>query len=158
MDALIDALDVMPTLLGLCGLAIPDTVEGLDYSAYLQGGDDPSDGAVLLMCPQPFGQWSRTSLSDAPAHGGREYRGLRTRRYTYTRTLDGPWLLLDNEEDPYQMENLVEVPAYAALMRDLDAWLQRRLDALGDEFLPGLEYIRRWGYPVDETGTVPYTW
>ncbi|HUT19322.1 MAG TPA: sulfatase [Anaerolineae bacterium] len=158
VGALIDAPDIMPTLLGLCGLAIPDTVEGLDYSGYLQGGDEPSDGAVLLMCPQPFGQWSRTSSSDAPRHGGREYRGLRTRCYTYTRTLDGPWLLFDNEEDPYQMENLVDRPAYAALVRDLDAWLQRRLDALGDEFLPGLEYIRRWGYPVDETGTVPYTW
>ena len=102
--------------------------------------------------------WSRTSSSAVPGHGGREYRGLRTHRYTYTRTLDGPWLLFDDEQDPYQLENLVEAPAYAGLVRELDEWLQRRLDALGDEFLPGLEYIRRWGYPVDETGTVPYTW
>ncbi len=161
VDALIDAPDIMPTLLGLSGLAIPGTVEGLDYSGYLQSGEDPSDtgpyglvwgGAALLMCPQPFGQWS------APRHGGREYRGLRTHRYTYTRTLDGPWLLFDNEHDPYQLENLVEAPAHAALVRELDDRLQRRLDAQGDEFLPGLEYIRRWGYPVDETGTVPYTW
>jgi arylsulfatase A-like enzyme len=152
VDVLIDAPDIMPTLLSLSGLAIPGTVEGLDYAGYLQGGEDPSDGAALLMCPQPFGQWS------APVHGGREYRGLRTHRYTYTRTLDGPWLLFDDEQDPYQLENLVEAPAYAGLVRELDEWLQRRLDALGDKFLPGLEYIRRWGYPVDETGTVPYTW
>ncbi len=151
LDALIDAPDIMPTLLGLCGLPIPGSVEGLDYSGYVQGGPDPSDGAALLMCPQPFGQWS------APRHGGREYRGLRTARYTYTRTLDGPWLLYDSEQDPYQMENLVDRPAYADLVRELDTWLQRRLDALGDEFLPGMEYIRQWGYPVDETGTVPYT-
>lgn len=150
--ALIDAPDIMPTLLGLSGLSIPDTVEGLDYSGYLQGGADPSDGAALLMCPQPFGQWS------ALRHGGREYRGLRTQRYTYTRTLDGPWMLFDDEQDPFQLENLVEAPAYAAIVEELDGWLQRRLDALGDEFLPGLEYIRRWSYPVDETGTVPYTW
>jgi arylsulfatase A-like enzyme len=151
-DALIDAPDIMPTLLGLAGLAIPETVEGLDYSGYLQGGEDPSDGAALLMCPQPFGQWS------APHHGGREYRGLRTHRHTYTRTLEGPWLLFDDEQDPYQMQNLVNDPAHTALVHELDEWLQRRLDAIGDEFLPGLEYIRRWGYPVDETGTVPYTW
>jgi arylsulfatase A-like enzyme len=161
VKALIDAPDIMPTLLGLSGLAIPGSVEGLDYSGYMQGGENPSDtgpcgpvrgGAALLMCPQPFGQWS------APRHGGREYRGLRTQRYTYARTLDGPWLLFDDEQDPYQLENLVEEPAYAALVGELDDWLQRRLDALGDEFLPGLAYIRRWGYPVDETGTVPYTW
>jgi arylsulfatase A-like enzyme len=150
VEALIDAPDIMPTLLGLSGLAIPDTVEGLDYSAYLQGGENPSDGATLLMCPQPFGQWAK------PQHGGREYRGLRTQRYTYARTLEGPWLLFDDEQDPYQMENLVA--AHAALVRELDERLQQRLDAMGDEFLPGLDYIRRWGYPVDETGTVPYTW
>ena len=152
VDALIDAPDIMPTLLGLCGLSIPDTVEGLDYAGYLQGDQDPSDGSAVIMCPQPFGQWN------APAHGGKEYRGLRTRRYTYTRTLEGPWLLYDNQEDPYQLQNLVADPVYADLVRELDAWLQRRLDTLGDEFLPGMDYIRRWGYPVDETGTVPYTW
>jgi len=151
MDAPIDAQDIMPTLLGLCGLAIPDSVEGLDYSGYLQGGDNPSDGAALLMCPHPFGQWT------AMAHGGRVYRGLRTQRYTYTRTLDGPWLLYDNQQDPYQLENLVDKPEHTRLVGELDAWLQHKLDALGDEFLPGMDYIRRWGYTVDETGTVPYT-
>ena len=151
VDAPIDAPDIMPTLLGLCGLSIPDTVEGLDYSEYLQGCEDPSDGAAVIMCPHPFGQWS------ALAHGGKEYRGLRTQRHTYARTLEGPWLLYDNQEDPYQLENLVGVPEHAELVRELDAWLQRRLDAMGDEFLPGMEYIRRWGYPVNENGTVPYT-
>ena len=77
----------------------------------------------------------------------------------YARTLEGPWLLYDNQEDPYQLQNLVSKgPAHAHLVRELDAWLQRRLDAMGDEFLPGMDYIKRWGYPVDETGTVPYTW
>jgi arylsulfatase A-like enzyme len=151
VTAPIDAPDVMPTLLGLCGLEVPETVEGLDFSSYLQGGDDPSDGAALIMCPHPFGQWS------AVAHGGREYRGLRTQRYTYTRTLEGPWMLYDNPEDPYQLENLVENPEHAQTVRELDAWLQRRLDALGDEFLPSAEYIRRWGYTVRENGAVPWT-
>ena len=151
-DVLIDAPDIMPTLLGLSGVTNPDTVEGLDFSRYLQGGDDPSDGAAVITCPQPFGQWTRTR------HDGREFRGLRTKRHTYVRTLDGPWLLFDNQVDPYQLENLVDEPACVELVRELDAWLQRKLDAMGDEFLPGAAYIRQWGYPVDETGTVPYTW
>ena len=150
VDAPIDIPDILPTLLGLCGMPIPETVEGLDFSEYLKGGEDPSDGAALLSCAQPFGQWW-------PGRGGREYRGLRTRRYTYARSLDGPWLLYDNEEDPYQMDNLIDKPAYADLRGELDTWLQQKLDAMGDEFLPGMDYIRRWGYPVDERGTVPYT-
>jgi hypothetical protein len=56
------------------------------------------------------------------------------------------------------MENLVDKPEHTELVRELDTWLQRKLDALGDEFLPGMAYIRCWGYTVDETGTVPYTW
>ena len=26
----------------------------------------------------------------------------------------------------------------------------------GDQFLPGSAYLKKWGYEVDETGTVPY--
>lgn len=150
-SARIDTPDLMPTLLGLCDIPIPESVEGLDFSGHIAGGADPSDGAVLLTCPHPFGQWS------APQHGGREYRGLRTERYTYVRDLHGPWLLYDNARDPYQMLNRVDDSAAAAIQTELDAALQQKLDQQGDAFLPGMEYIERWGYPVDETGTVPYT-
>ena len=75
LAAPIDAPDIMPTLLGLCGAAIPETVEGLDYSQCLQGGEDPSGGAALIACYHPFAEWS-------PAKSGREYRGVRTHCYT----------------------------------------------------------------------------
>jgi arylsulfatase A-like enzyme len=150
LDARIDIPDVMPTVLGLCGIDVPDTVQGLDFSGYLNGGEDPSDGAALLQCPHPFGQWGRSV-------GGREYRGLRTDRYTYVRSLDGPWVLFDNEVDPYQLNNLIDDSAYAGLRDDLDAWLQRRLDGMGDEFKHGLAYIEVWGYAIDARETVPYT-
>ncbi len=150
LDARLDTPDIMPTLLSLCGLPIPETVEGLDYAAYLQGGTDPSDGAALLTCPHPFGQWDIS-------RGGREYRGLRTKRYTYARTLNGPWLLYDNETDPYQLNNLINQPDCADLQADLEAQLQNKLDARQDEFLPSMHYIQHWGYKVDEKGTVPYT-
>jgi hypothetical protein len=51
---------------------------------------------------------------------------------------------------------LVEREECRALLCELDAWLQRRLEAMGDEFRPGMEYIRQWEYSVDESGTVPY--
>ncbi len=149
-DARIDIPDIMPTLLGLCGLPIPDSVEGLDFSGYLQGGEDPSDGAALLQCPHPFGQWW---VGD----GGRSYRGLRTRQHTYVRALEGPWLLYDNEADPYQQKNLVGVAEYGDLLRDLDARLSARLAARGDEFLPSAAYLTKWGYEVNARGTVAYS-
>jgi len=147
-DALIDAPDVMPTLLGLAGLEIPKSVEGLDYSACVRGGDDPSDGSALLLLPQPFGEYERTG-------GGHEYRGLRTGRHTYARTLEGPWVLYDNHEDPFQLRNLVDSPEHRELQQGLEARLRNRLQAMGDEFLHGDEYVRRWNYPVNEGGTMP---
>jgi len=148
IDTPINSEDLMPTLLGLCGMDIPDTVEGLDFSGHLRGGKNPSDGAALLTCPQPFGQWARR-------WGGREYRGVRTVRYTYARDLRGPWLLFDNEKDPYQLENLANTANFADLQARLDRVLQEKLKATGDEFQPGPEYLKKWGYTVDETGTVP---
>ena len=150
LDGLISSEDLMPTLLGLAGVPTPASVEGKDFSRYMQGGDDPSDGAALITCPAPFGEWLRS-------RGGREYRGVRTRRYTYVRTLDGPWLLYDNQNDPYQLDNLVGKPQHADLQKELDAVLRRKLHESGDQFLPAAAYIEKWGYPVNETGTVPYT-
>ncbi|MHC5055981.1 MAG: sulfatase family protein [Planctomycetota bacterium] len=149
-DAPIDAQDIMPTLLGLAGVRAPAGMEGLDFSGHVAGGDDPSGGEALITCPHPFGQFVKGR------GGGREYRGLRTRRHTYVRSLEGPWLLYDNEADPHQMRNLVGEAEHAALREELDRRLQAKLDAAGDEFLPGMEYIRRWGYKVNANGTVPY--
>jgi arylsulfatase A-like enzyme len=149
-DALIDAPDILPTLLGLCGLPIPKTTEGLDFSKYIQGGEDPSDGAALIMCLQPFGEWTQQT------HGGREYRGIRTRQYTYVDTLEGAWLLYDNQEDPYQLKNLINNPTYSQLQNELSDWLQRKLKAMSDEFQPGSYYIQKWNYLIDKSGTVPY--
>lgn len=143
------APDIMPTLLGLCGLAIPATVEGLDRSAWLRGKEPESDRAALITCVTPFGEWTR-------GKGGREYRGLRTVRYTYVRTLDGPWLLYDNQEDPYQLHNLIGQEKSAGLQRDLDSRLTQELKQRKDAFLPGDEYVKRWGYRTDASGTVPY--
>ena len=148
VDSFLNAHDIMPTLLGVCGLPIPATVEGRDFSPALRGEKIQSDGA-LLACFHPFGEWHR-------GVGGREYRGIRTARYSYCRALDGPWLLYDNEADPFQLTNLVDRPECAEAQRELDALLGRELEAIGDDFLPGMAYIERWGYPLDDTGTVPF--
>jgi arylsulfatase A-like enzyme len=150
LDAPINSEDIMPTLLGLCRLPTPKTVEGLDFSGYIRDKKDPSDGAALIACIAPFGEWTRQ-------RGGREYRGIRTTRYTYVRNLNGPWLLFDNKTDPYQLKNLVGSPRAAKLQAELEATLQRKLLAAHDSFLPAADYIHRWRYPVDSTGTIPYT-
>jgi arylsulfatase A-like enzyme len=149
--AMITSEDIMPTLLGLSGVKIPNTVEGIDFSKYLQGKEkDPKDTVAMITCIQPFGEWSGRN-------GGREYRGIRTPFYTYVRDLKGPWLLFDNVNDPYQMSNLVGKPGYAELQTHLDKILLGKLKATNDQFLPGPVYVEKYHYPkLDATGTVPY--
>jgi arylsulfatase A-like enzyme len=150
VDMPINTPDIMPTLLGLSGVSVPPTVEGTDFSDVLTGKSPAPENAALISCPAPFGQWTR-------ARGGREYRGLRTARYTYVRDRKGPWLLYDNQRDPYQLDNLCDKPEQAALQARLDALLSRKLKDTHDDFLSGWDYIKKWGYEVDESGTVRYT-
>ncbi|MEX0324277.1 MAG: sulfatase [Puniceicoccaceae bacterium] len=146
-----DTPDIMPTLLGLAGIEIPDEVEGNDRSAIVTGSELPDTShAALITCPSPFGQWNRQ-------RGGREYRGVRTTRHTYCRDLNGPWLLYDNQEDPFQMNNLVNQPGYAELQKELDNKLNDLLRQTEDEFLSGPELIKRYGYVVNPANeTVDY--
>ena len=146
VSAFLNAHDIMPTLLGICDLPIPDSVDGSDVSPLIESSAD--DDGALLACFHPFGEWTRDV-------GGREFRGIRTERFTYCRSLEGPWLLYDNQRDPWQLENLVGRADYAEAQAELDALLTRKLDEMGDEFLPGDAYLERWGYAVDATGTLP---
>ncbi|MBE3072915.1 MAG: sulfatase [Acidobacteria bacterium] len=144
----IDAPDIMPTLLGLAGLACPDTVQGTDLSLLLLGKRpvDP-DAAALLTMPYSFFL--------ARSCGWADYRGLRTQRYTYVRSIHGPWLLYDNEKDAYQMHNLCGQAAHKALQSKLDKALDARLRRVNDDFLPGRVYLERAGLTHYEEANVP---
>lgn len=104
--------DIMPTLLGLSGLAekIPTEVEGRDYSGRFLGKKDYAplrDGALYI----------RNSDGDKDANGDvityfPVARGIKTDRYTMAITIDKKTkkikdtLLFDDEKDPYQLKNL----------------------------------------------------
>lgn len=148
-DVLLNTPDIMPTLLSLCGLSIPSSVEGKDLSGILKGTKKDNVGHTLISCVQPFGQWARRV-------GGKEFRGIVTHQYTYTRDLNGPWLLFDNLKDPLQLNNLINNPVVAGIQQQLDTVLKKELKLRKDEFLPGMEYVKRWKYVVDATETVPY--
>ncbi|MBN1345723.1 MAG: sulfatase [Phycisphaerae bacterium] len=143
-DTIIGVVDVMPTLLGLLGVGIPGTVEGVDLSKHVRGGGPES---ILMEAVCPFGECPQMP----------EWRGVRTKRHTYARRLDGPWLLYDNKSDPEQMTNLVDDPARAALRGQLDKELQRWLEKTTDPFKPREYYVEKYGYHVDKRWQIPYT-
>ena len=150
------AIDVMPTLLGLAEVPVPDRVEGVDASAYLRGDRDHAPEAVLLMNPCPFSIGDPRGPDQVPQFEGMrmEYRGVRTGRHTYVRTIDRPWLLYDNLEDPFQLQNLIDDPAHATLASGLETRMQSLMDAIGDRFLPKEDYYRMFDIALDHRGKV----
>jgi len=150
IDAPVETPDLMPTLLGLAGLPVPATSEGRNLADVLRGRNSPDrDHAALILCAAPFGEW-------AAVNGGRAYRGVRTRRHTFVRDLQGDWLLVDNDDDPYQMRNRAGDASMKRVRDELDARLRERLRQTGDDFATPAELIRRCGYAVDRNGTVDY--
>ena len=140
--------DIMPTLLHLAGVPIPATVEGHDLSALVAGRDQaPPDRAALYMGVAPF----------AAKENNTPYRAIRTNRYTYVRRLEGPWMLFDDQADPHQMNNLVNQPAHAALVREMDQRLTAALREAHDDFQPPGYYVKKFGYELAPHGSVPYT-
>jgi hypothetical protein len=113
-------------------------VQGRDLSRAAMGnaGENPNDCAFISL-PVP--------ITEARRYGFAEYRGLRTPRYTYVRSIKGPWLLYDHREDPYQMRNLCNKPGAKSIQAALDRELNSRLRAVKDDFLPARDYIARAG-------------
>ncbi len=140
----IGTVDIMPTLLGLAGVPVPKSAQGDNLAALLRDRRE-EDRTALYMLPSPFGIAFREP----------EYRAIRTNRYTYVRTIKGPYLLFDDEHDPYQMDNLVGKSD--SLQKELDGRLKATLKRAGDDFHPRQYYLDTWGYTVDGSGNVPYS-
>lgn len=123
-DQLLSVVDLAPTLLGLLGLGVPSVMEGHDRSASL-GRGEPGASSVLLASLACF---DIAITQDVP-----EWRGIRTRQHTYVERVDRqPWLLFDNEADPWQLDNLAASKSgrgnRAELAKQLDQWLQQTGD------------------------------
>lgn len=108
------------------------------------------------MNPCPFSVGDRRGDDQVPTFRGlrMEYRGVRTATHTYVRTIDGPWLLYDDDADPFQMDNLVDRPEHRELQARLEKLMRDLMARTGDEFLPKEAYYEKFGLDVDDRGKV----
>jgi len=134
--------DILPTLLGLCGIESDVVFEGSDFSDIILGKREEFDNAALITNP------TKNVVK-------KEFRGIRTIRYTYVEDLNGPWLLYDNEKDPYQLTNLIPETGNQELQSDLKLRLTEALEKANDEFLPEQDYLERFGIYIMPEGYPP---
>ncbi len=132
-DTLIGLTDLPVTAAGLLGLKFTGDTDGLDLS-----------GSVLSNSPGPNScyMYDLYPSGNAYDNGLFAWRGIRTKKYTYAVKGTGEdWLLFDNENDPYQMNNLVGSEAAEAVKRELSPALKAYVEKY-DGFMDGNSYIR----------------
>ena len=111
-ELLLSSPDIMPTILGLCGLEkqIPATVEGRNYAGRFTGKDSSvplRQGALYIKNIDGEKDADGKVISYFPVS-----RGIKTHQYTMSLTIDRKTkelkdiLLFNDLEDPYQMQNL----------------------------------------------------
>ena len=109
--ALVELVDLYPTLAQLCDLPLPKHLEGTSFAPLLENPDQPWKKAA-------FSQYLRTGK---PPHTG---RSLRTDRWRYTEWHDVKGKptgveLYDELNDPQETVNLANDPAHAATVKQL---------------------------------------
>jgi len=124
-NALMAPIDMFTTVFGLANLE-HSAIDGIDLSKVVINEEKDTRDAILLMNLTHF---NNTSL----INGLDTYRGVQTKQYTYARFEDQtPWLLFDNANDPYQMNNLVDNPEHKKLINELNGKLDVLLMNAGD--------------------------
>jgi arylsulfatase A-like enzyme len=116
-------VDVVPTLLDLCGAKPAVGMQGTSYADYLLGRSPKTPDLAHLMI------YTKTEADEF-----NPWRGVRSRKYKYARFQDKPWMLYDLESDPYEMRNLVDDAANSKLVARFDAAIERMMRSTGDKW------------------------
>lgn len=142
-ELLVGTLDLMPTLLGLMGLPVPETCQGRDASASVFAGrDDGVDALPLFYLPL-------------------NWRGVYTRRHTYSTAFHEPegWnvpggrqtfdVLYDRAADPREEHNLFGDPAAAGVRQQLHERTLAFMRRFGDTGMEFRDLLQRVVRPED---------
>jgi iduronate 2-sulfatase len=105
---IVQALDIYPTLVELCGLSVPPGLEGHSLAPLLTDPDAAWDHPAFTI-------WSEDGLTPTGV-------AVRTERWRYAEFDDGAAaMLLDERADPHEMTNLANDPAHAETRSALSA-------------------------------------
>lgn len=128
-DVPLNHIDIAPTTLGLCGIKVPEWMEGTDYSHYRLRGrvamEEPDSAFLQSVVPTGHGD-----SIEFP------WRGLITKDgWKYVCFENTPWLMFNLNEDPLEQVNLAHNIKYADIRMRLNDRLQQWIDDTKDEFI-----------------------
>ena len=124
----INHVDIAPTSLGLCGIDIPDWMEGTDYSGLRRrdkkGAEYPDSAYLQIVVPTMHGD-----SMDKP------WRGILTADGWKYVCFEGiVWLMFDTNSDPYEQVNLAHNTLHRQKRKQLNDRLKKWIEDTGDNF------------------------
>jgi len=165
-DLLVGTLDLMPTILALMGLNVPESCQGRNLADAIRKGDDNAVESIPTMM----------------LHGGiLQWRGVVTRDYVFAYQRNGFTkhammnVLYDRKNDPLQQHNRFKDPEYAAAKKRMLELTRDWMKRFGDPFIAheqlngaGIQWRYQTGGPINRVSPVewtrkqghgdPYTW
>ncbi len=125
--SLINVVDIAPTALGLCGIDVPDRMEGFDYSHRRTGRNfeercrmEPDSAYLELIGDRESGYaWRCVVTRDG---------------WKYACVENGDWLMFNLNDDPFERTNLAFHTGYRGRQRELNGLMREWARETGDDF------------------------
>jgi arylsulfatase A-like enzyme len=135
-DHNLGGIDFYPTLCGLAGITPPKDCGGRDFSRVILGKSGPDPATQFTLFNSSERNYFLSRLNPGTRGVFSPFRSVRSKTHTYAVDGLGEWFLYDNQNDPYQMKNLVGDPAHAGVKAELQKELQQWLAKAEDPFIP----------------------
>ena len=134
-DAIIENIDLAPTLMDFAGVEIPAEIQGSSFRTLCQTGTEPEGWKQEAY----YRYWMHIAHHDVPAHLGIRtktfkltyYYGMDFRDRGKPRTPPG-WELYDLTNDPQELNNVIDDPSYADTVVRLKQRLAEKRVSIGD--------------------------
>lgn len=110
VDELVEAVDVLPTILDYCAVQTPGYVQGKSFKKLLENSNSKTDSKS---------HHREDVLTEFFVPGGKKESTIRTKKYKYYCSSIGEELLYDLKNDPEELNNQVGNPDYTNVLLDL---------------------------------------
>ena len=162
-DAVINHIDIAPTSLGLCGIPVPETMVGYDYSAQCVSPSapefagpahrdaEPESAYLQQIPPRPFAVGPDGNTPSFGDSVNLPWRGVATRDgWKYVCTPGHDWQLYNTVEDPFEQANHVYNERFREQKERCHALLAEWIATTDDHFpLPDIT-LRERGTPAEQ--------